>query len=272
VAVASAGDYLDDVVLDTDAYEPAPFEMIDEPDADVELGETPGESGPENVDHAIDTGPQSDEDAVEVGPESGEEAVEAGPETDDDAVEAGPVSEDDPEIDGDEDIDFDAMLADMASVIEQEIADSGGLDEFDDEARAAGEPLTARITSSELDVGLGYLELGLVEEALADFRGVARHGEQRGAAQVHVGRCLALLGRHDEAVDALQAGLDMVEEGSAPFFDATIELAAVYEQIGAGQAAYQLLSEVARLDPRYRAEDVGMRMERLARSLGLHEG
>ncbi len=249
VATPSAGDDPDDVVLDTDAYEPAPFEVIDE-----HHGGGQGSPGPRI------------EGEGEAAPGPSDEAIEAAPASIDDA-------EPDSDGDADDELDFDAMLEDMASAIEQEIAESGSLDEaVEPDVTPGGMPASAVAAPSELDVGLGYLEVGLVDDALSEFRRLASRGDDRGAAQILVGRCLARLERHDEAVDALQRGLEMVEDGSEPFLDGTFELAHVYRAIGAGQAAYQLLMELSRQAPNYRAREVGERLNELARSLGVDEG
>jgi len=212
----------------------------------------------------------------------------------DEVVDPSPDREIEIEDDGSEDVadpedtfgeledseDFDALLSELATAIEGELreGDDLSLDEEEEETEDSeprdvttpGDSVTSMETNS-FDLGRGYLDVGLFEEALREFGNAAATGHDQATCLLYMGRCERELGRWDEALERLQEGLQAAEGNAALLLDLQFELGVTCQEKGEGWMAYEAFGEVAQRDPSFRAEEVASRLEQIAAQLGVGE-
>ena len=117
------------------------------------------------------------------------------------------------------------------------------------------------------DLGIAYKEMGLIEDALAEFR-VAT-----GAPELYREACSMLgiihweRGEADEAIRWYRAALDAPGEEETPLSGLRYDLAEILNSIGDAQGAYDLFSQVLAVEPNYR--DVQSRVADLRTRLRL---
>jgi pilus assembly protein FimV len=114
------------------------------------------------------------------------------------------------------------------------------------------------------DLGIAYKEMGLVDEAIAEFELAVRHGKggpRAADCMLMVGICEAERGRLPEAVTRFQDGLAFAALAPEARNALSFELGNVLEQLGKRDEALEQYATVERADPRYR--DVQARIVRL---------
>ncbi len=196
----------------------------------------------------------SDDEATMHSPDRADEVDE--PDTIDDEI---PLERDSSEADQE----FDSLLDEMADVIGHEV---GGA------APTEGGPApAARSASPSLDLGLGYFEVGLYEEALRELETALDGGADPARARLYVGRCQSKLGRHNEAVDQLQQGLTVGGGDEGTELELMFALGEAYQAQGELAVAHETYQEVARRDAGFLSDEVAQRVAALAVELGLAE-
>ena len=154
---------------------------------------------------------------------------------------------------------FDSLLDEMANVIGDE-----------PEVSVAQAPALAG-GSAGLDLGMGYFEVGLYEEALRELRGALEAGADAARARLYMGRCLGKLGRIAESVEQLQEGLETTDGSGEVALELMFELAESYQAQGEQQVALDTYKEIAGRDAAFRSTEVAARIAALAAELGLAE-
>lgn len=156
----------------------------------------------------------------------------------------------------DDDEDFDDLLADMAEAIEDDV-DPGDI--------GAGEQGDGTDPDmDEIDLALGYYEVGLFDEALREFQSAFDAGVDPPRALLYIGRCYRELKSLDEAAANLQRGLEDIESGDPLYLDLMYELGLTYEdqrQPGLARGMYEQILEV---DDSYRGGEAAKRFMALA--------
>ncbi|HSH46011.1 MAG TPA: tetratricopeptide repeat protein [Longimicrobiales bacterium] len=164
-------------------------------------------------------------------------------------------------------IDLDAVLREMGG------GESDAL--LDDEGNARDPELAARMTELEsrasgpeggdagdhYDLGLAYKEMGLIDEAIAEFQQALTGGEERLKVYEELGQCFMQKGQYTVAVKILNRALKVPRQEDSELLGVHYLLGQAHEQLGdrgAAKAAYQ---QVLELDPAFR--DVPERLERL---------
>ncbi len=150
---------------------------------------------------------------------------------------------------------FDSLLDEMANVIGEDGEDS-----------MAGGP-KAGAGSAGLDLGMGYFEVGLYDEALKELEGALSGGADEGRARLYMGRCHAKLARATEAIEQFQRGLEAAAGGPLEL-ELMFDLAETYQNQGELQVAQDTYKDIAGRDADYRAGEVGARLAALAEELG----
>jgi len=117
------------------------------------------------------------------------------------------------------------------------------------------------------DLGIAYKEMGLVDDALAEFRIASGTPELYREACSMLGLCHWERGETDEAIRWYRAAIDAPGAEEAPLSGLRYDLAAMLEQTGDARGAYELLAQVLAEDPGYR--DVDRRVAALRGQLGL---
>jgi tetratricopeptide (TPR) repeat protein len=113
------------------------------------------------------------------------------------------------------------------------------------------------------DLGIAYKEMGLLEEAIAEFDVAVQHGGGTRAADclTMLGVCELERGRPDAAIERFNAGLQLPDLSPEARYALAFELGAVYESTGQTVEALEQYGSIDREDPNYR--DVPARIARL---------
>jgi len=118
-------------------------------------------------------------------------------------------------------------------------------------------------SATKYDLGIAFQEMGMLDEALEQFRSALAGGDRRRDAEIlnMIGVCLGLKGSHGEAIDAYRQALrsEFVTDDAAKALH--FELGAAHEARGEPAAALWYFQKVARGDPTYRG--VAERVSRL---------
>src|SRR5262249_50047543 len=117
------------------------------------------------------------------------------------------------------------------------------------------------------DLGIAYKEMGLLEEALAEFETALRHGGGTRAADcvAMMGQCEIERGNTEAAIGRYKKGLAMTGLTAEARRALTFELGAACESINQAGEALEQYGIVYAEDPKYR--DVAERITRLGGSL-----
>jgi len=117
------------------------------------------------------------------------------------------------------------------------------------------------------DLGIAYKEMGLLDDALAEFRIAANAPELYREACSMLGLCHWERGESDEAVRCYRAALEAPGADEVPLSGIRYDLATMLEKTGDLRGAYELLAQVMAEEPGYR--DVGHLIAALRGRLGL---
>jgi tetratricopeptide (TPR) repeat protein len=113
------------------------------------------------------------------------------------------------------------------------------------------------------DLGIAYKEMGLLEEAIAEFDVAVQHGGGTRAADclTMLGMCELERGRPDAAIERFNAGLQLPDLAAEARHALAFELGGVFESTGQTVEALEQYGSIDREDPNYR--DVQARIARL---------
>ena len=115
---------------------------------------------------------------------------------------------------------------------------------------------------SHYDLGISYLDLGLYDEALAEF-GVSRKHPDLALRSIELaGRCFMEKGDIDLAIEELKVGLETAGCSEEEGLGLRYNLGMAYEQIDQVEEACRCYRQVCESDPGYR--DVKERLEELS--------
>jgi tetratricopeptide (TPR) repeat protein len=117
------------------------------------------------------------------------------------------------------------------------------------------------------DLGIAYKEMGLIDDALAEFRVASAAPELYREACSMLGLCHWERGETEEAIRWHRAALEAPGSEDIPLSGLRYELAEKLEQTGDAQGAYELFGRILADDPGYR--DVNRRVSELRSKLGL---
>ncbi|HEX7238982.1 MAG TPA: tetratricopeptide repeat protein, partial [Longimicrobiaceae bacterium] len=142
---------------------------------------------------------------------------------------------------GDEDRDF----ADMLSVFRQKVNENIGADD----------------PSSHYDLGVAFMEMGLVDEAIAEFQVALRGGANPLATLEMLGSCFVEKGQHAVAARVLDRALRIPGASEAEVVGVVYQLGRCQEALGNAAAAREMYERVLAFDIRFR--DAASRLESL---------
>lgn len=145
---------------------------------------------------------------------------------------------------GDEDRDF----ADMLAVFRQKVTEN----------------IDAEDSSSHYDLGMAFMEMGLVDEAIAEFQVALRGGASPLATLELLGRCFVEKGQSAVAVRVLERALRIPGTVEADLVGVLYQLGRCQEAMGNTAAASELYERVLSVDIRFR--DALTRLEAVRRS------
>jgi tetratricopeptide (TPR) repeat protein len=142
---------------------------------------------------------------------------------------------------GDEDRDFAELLA-----------------QFKAKLNEAVDPEDA---ASHYDLGLAFKEMGLVDEAIAEFQRAMRAGEKRLKVLEELGQCFIAKGHHNIAARVLQTAVGMKHDDDMELIGVFYHLGRAYEALGKTAEARDAYEHVLGLDINF--QDVTERIVRL---------
>jgi pilus assembly protein FimV len=145
-------------------------------------------------------------------------------------------------------------------------------DVFDQFKRGLEKTVRPDDSATKYDLGIAFQEMGMLDEALEQFRSALAGGDRRREVEIlnMIGICLGLKARHEEAIEAYQQALGsefLTDEASKALH---FELGAAHEALGQPEAALGYFQKVAQVDPGYRS--VAERVSRLAGGPGGGQG
>jgi len=117
------------------------------------------------------------------------------------------------------------------------------------------------------DLGIAYKEMGLLDDALTEFRIASQAPELYREACSMLGLCHWERGESDEAIRCYRAALNAPGAEEVPLSGLRYDLAGMLEKMGDVRGAYDLLEQVMAEEPGYR--DVGHLIAGLRGRLGL---
>ncbi len=114
------------------------------------------------------------------------------------------------------------------------------------------------------DLGIAYKEMGLTDEAIAEFELTVRHGTSVRAVDCYtmLGQCMLEKGEPEAAISHYQSALAERDCGPEARKALAFEIGAALEALGKPGEALEAFSAVSAQDPRFR--DVAARVDRLS--------
>jgi tetratricopeptide (TPR) repeat protein len=129
---------------------------------------------------------------------------------------------------------------------------------FQEFQRSVKEQLGDEDFETHYNLGIAYKEMGLMDEAVAEFTLAEKSPVRRLNAVSMIALCLREMGRFDEAALRLRTGISLAVEGSEDQKGFLYDLAALHEQAGRATEAHETLLRLLAIDPGYR--DVAARL------------
>jgi tetratricopeptide (TPR) repeat protein len=133
---------------------------------------------------------------------------------------------------GDEDRDF----ADMLAHFRQKVAEN----------------IEAEDSSSHYDLGLAFKEMGLIDEAIAEFQVALRGGANPLATLEVLGQCFVEKGQYPVASRVLERALRLPDVADAELVGVLYHLGRSHEALGNSAQAVELYERVLSVDIRFR--------------------
>jgi tetratricopeptide (TPR) repeat protein len=136
-------------------------------------------------------------------------------------------------------------------------------DVFDQFKRGVEQAVRPEDSDTHYDLGIAYKEMGLLDDAIGEFRTALAGHNRRKEVDIltMVGLCQALKGDHREAVQAYRRALHSEYLTGDAAKALHYELGAAHEALGEGAVAVWYFQKIVRVDPRYR--DARARVDRL---------
>ncbi len=170
-----------------------------------------------------------------------------------------------PEVDP---VDLDAVRRDLP---EGELPRSGepGAPGADEEFAAMLSHFKARVgvgsggkdAGDHYDLGLAFKEMGLIDEAIAEFRTALTGGEERLKVYEELGQCFILKGQYTIAIKVFKRGLQSTRHEDAEVLGVYYHMGQCHEELGQRAEARAAYEKVLEIDPNF--EDVPSRVSRL---------
>ncbi len=145
-------------------------------------------------------------------------------------------------------------------------------DVFDQFKRGLEKTVRPDDSATKYDLGIAFQEMGMLDEALEQFRSALAGGDRRREVEIlnMIGTCLGLKGRHAEAIEAYLQALDsefLTDEAAKALH---FELGVAHEALGDPDVGLWYFQKVAQGDPGYRG--VADRVSRLGGGHGVAPG
>ncbi|MBN1435130.1 tetratricopeptide repeat protein [Candidatus Fermentibacterales bacterium] len=144
--------------------------------------------------------------------------------------------------------DIASILADIDRMFDRDAARSlaGMIREFREGIATAVKP---EDYATHYDLGIAYMEMGLLREAISEFEQVLSCPSLRVSAREMLGRCFFQLNRYDDAEEEFQKGMSLAGKDHEALVGFHVHLAKVYAATGRTHQASQEMKAAKHLDP-----------------------
>ena len=136
-------------------------------------------------------------------------------------------------------------------------------DVFEQFKRGLDKTVRPEDSATKYDLGIAFQEMGMLDEALEQFRAALAGGDRRREVEIlnMIGVCLGMKGEHREAVETYRRALasEFLDDDGARAVQ--FELGAAHEALGEPETALWYFQQIAQTDPGYRGS--GERAARL---------
>jgi len=122
---------------------------------------------------------------------------------------------------------------------------------FEEFKKGVDEQIDASDTETHYDLGIAYKEMGLLEEAIAEFEIANQDANRMADCATMIGHCLIELGRVAQAIENYEQVLTKVADAAAKV-PLQYELALLYQDTDKHEQALALLLQIKETDPDYR--------------------
>ncbi|PIE19559.1 MAG: hypothetical protein CSA65_01930 [Proteobacteria bacterium] len=139
-------------------------------------------------------------------------------------------------------------------------------DVFDDIKRSVDSQVSEEDSDTHYDLGIAYREMGLLDDAIAEFKVAMRSREKEVLCHMMIGLCCSEKGMISEAISQFKTGLYVEGITERETIALYFELGQAYEKLDDLQEALYYYEKVAKKDPRFR--DVERHVHRLRRATG----
>lgn len=119
------------------------------------------------------------------------------------------------------------------------------------------------------DLGVAYKEMGLIEDAVAEFELARENPEREALSQTMIGHCFVQAAQHTEAINAYKRGLYAERKSESEELELYYSLGTTYLALSDPREALYYFQKVAKRDPGFR--DVGTRISSIEAE-GLDDG
>ncbi len=123
------------------------------------------------------------------------------------------------------------------------------------------EDVAVEESGSHYDLGLAFKEMGLIDEAIAEFQTALRGGEERLKVYEELGQCFMLKEQYTVAVKILARALELPREDPHELLGVYYHLGMCHEELGDRNSARQAYDNIMVIDPSF--SDVPERLSRL---------
>jgi len=143
------------------------------------------------------------------------------------------------------------------SILEKELTDI--VSEFREQVR---KKVDTKDYETRFNLGLAYLEQGLIEEAIEEFLIASEDPARALDCASIISKAYKQINNFDQALSWLEKSLELVPTGSAEHFAVLYELASLHEDNGDRRKALEVYQRIKDWNPAYR--DVSKKVDKLA--------
>lgn len=102
------------------------------------------------------------------------------------------------------------------------------------------------------DLGVAYKEMGLIEDAVAEFELARENPDREALAQTMIGHCYVQAGQHTEAINAYKRGLYADRKSEAEELELYYSLGTTYLALSDSREALYYFQKVVKREPNFR--------------------
>ena len=126
------------------------------------------------------------------------------------------------------------------------------------------EKIEKKDTESHFNLGIAYLEQGLLDEAIEELELACQDQHKVLDCYSIISHCYKKKKEYKRAVEWIERALDISKKGTSQYFGLMYELASLYEEMQENKKALDIYDEIIKWNPRYR--DTTDKIEKLKKN------